>query len=170
MVGGFRERAQAGQRAARRPSARRFWSSAAPQGEPIEEAIYFHRKLVEAELPFGGVIVNRVHAEPELEAGRRTTSSPRSAERSATRTWPGGSTENFADYRALVERDRAKHRAPARADRPGAVIWVPELDEDVHDLAGLLELDRYLFGSREREALAAGAARASRFLGCGCGG
>ena len=32
-----------------------------PQGQPIHEAVYFHRKLVEAKLPFGGVIVNKVH-------------------------------------------------------------------------------------------------------------
>ena len=40
-----------------------------PQGEPIDEAVYFHRKLVEAKLPFGGVVVNKVHyPADELEA------------------------------------------------------------------------------------------------------
>ena len=37
------------------------------------------------------------------------------------------------------------------------MIRVPYLDEDVHDLAGLAEINRYLFASsEEREALAAG--------------
>jgi hypothetical protein len=36
------------------------------------------------------------------------------------------------------------------------VIRVPYLDEDVHDLGGLFEIDRYLFATEsEREALAA---------------
>ena len=38
-----------------------------------------------------------------------------------------------------------------------SVIRVPYLDEDVHDLAGLAEINRYLFaGSEERDALLAG--------------
>jgi hypothetical protein len=37
------------------------------------------------------------------------------------------------------------------------VIRVPYLDEDVHDLAGLAEINRYLFAtSEERAELAAG--------------
>jgi hypothetical protein len=41
--------------------------------------------------------------------------------------------------------------------RARAVIQVPHLDYDVHDLAGLMELNRYLFasGAEERNALAA---------------
>ncbi len=67
MVGGFQERAKRVNEllADKRTS---FLVVCAPQGEPISEAVYFHRKLVEAGLPFGGVIVNKVHAEPELEA------------------------------------------------------------------------------------------------------
>ena len=41
-----------------------------PQGEPVDEAVYFHRKLVEAKLPFGGVIVNKVHYPAERLRGR----------------------------------------------------------------------------------------------------
>ena len=41
--------------------------------------------------------------------------------------------------------------------RTRAVIQVPYLDEDVHDLTGLMEINRYLFasGSEERAAIAA---------------
>ena len=39
------------------------------------------------------------------------------------------------------------------------MIRVPYLDEDVHDLGGLAEVDRYLFATgEERVALAAGRA------------
>ncbi len=41
--------------------------------------------------------------------------------------------------------------------RARRVICVPYFDEDVHDLGGLMEVNRYLFGTaEEREALAAG--------------
>jgi hypothetical protein len=44
--------------------------------------------------------------------------------------------------------------------RARAVIQVPYLDEDVHDLAGLMEINRYLFaaGQRERAVIAGGVA------------
>jgi hypothetical protein len=39
------------------------------------------------------------------------------------------------------------------------VIKVPYLDDEVHDLAGLIAVNRYLFASGgEREAMAAGVA------------
>ena len=43
------------------------------------------------------------------------------------------------------------------------MIRVPYLDEDVHDLAGLAEINRYLFASsEERVAIAAGRGLARR--------
>jgi anion-transporting ArsA/GET3 family ATPase len=127
-----------------------------PQGEPIDEAVYFHRKLVEAKLPVGGVIVNKVHYETEadlasgeVQADLRDLLDDALAERVA---------QNFADYQALAERDAANIERLARELRSRGVIRVPYLDEDVHDLAGLAEINRYLFASSsaERTALAAG--------------
>src|SRR3954451_18070880 len=37
----------------------------APRHDPVEEAIFFHRKLREAGMPFGGIVVNRVHEAPD---------------------------------------------------------------------------------------------------------
>ena len=71
--------------------------------------------------------------------------------------------ENFADYQALAERDAANIERLERELRSKGVIRVPYLDEDVHDLAGLAEINRYLFASsEERTALAAGTGLASR--------
>src|SRR3712207_801465 len=38
-----------------------------PRHDPIEEAIFFHRKLREAGMPFGGVVVNRMHTAPDID-------------------------------------------------------------------------------------------------------
>jgi anion-transporting ArsA/GET3 family ATPase len=157
MVGGFRDRAKRVNELLADP-ATSFLVVCAPQGEPIEEAVYFHRKLVEAELPFGGVIVNKVHYEGEWEDSEAEAEAeladllgdPELARRVA---------ENLADYTALAARDRRNIRRLTRELRARRVIQVPYLEEDVHDLAGLMEVNRYLFATAsERETLAAGRA------------
>jgi anion-transporting ArsA/GET3 family ATPase len=130
-----------------------------PQGEPIDEAVYFHRKLVEAKLPFGGVIVNKVHYPAERLRGDVEDLEGAVAGRLEDEDLARRVRENFADYQALAERDARNIERLARELRTTGVIRVPYLDEDVHDLGGLAEIDRYLFASsEEREALAAGRA------------
>jgi anion-transporting ArsA/GET3 family ATPase len=156
MVGGFKERAERVNEllADDRTS---FLVVCGPQGEPITEAVYFHRKLVAAELPFGGVIVNRVHYEDELPA--TTDSLERDVEHElGDADLAARVVANFEDYRALAARDRTNVRRLAREMRTRAVIEVPYLDSDVHDLQGLMEVNRYLFasGAEERATIAAG--------------
>jgi anion-transporting ArsA/GET3 family ATPase len=128
-----------------------------PQGEPIDEAVYFHRKLVEAKLAFGGVIVNKVHYPAERLRGAGDDLQTALVEALGDEDLAGRVAGNFADYQALAERDAANIERLAREMRSRAVIRIPHLDEDVHDLAGLAEINRYLFASSaERRALAAG--------------
>jgi anion-transporting ArsA/GET3 family ATPase len=154
MVSGFRERARRVNELLA-DSQSMFLVVCGPQGEPIDEAVYFHRKLVEAKLPFGGVIVNKVHysddSPAELGDGLAELLGDEGlAERVAS---------NFDDYRALAERDRRNVEHLANEMRTRAVIQIPYLDFDVHDLAGLMEVNRYLFatGAAEREEIAASA-------------
>jgi anion-transporting ArsA/GET3 family ATPase len=153
MVGGFQERAMRVTQLLADPTTS-FLVVCGPQGEPIDEAVYFHRKLVEAKLPVGGVIVNKVHYEfdgdgAEVEGELAGLIGDRDlVERVAS---------NFADYEALAQRDTRNIDRLARELDARRVIRVPYLDEDVHDLEGLVQINRYLFASaEEREALAAG--------------
>jgi len=130
-----------------------------PQGEPVDEAVYFHRKLVEAKLPFGGVIVNKVHYPAERLRGDAVDIEGALAARLGDEDLARRVAENFADYQALAERDARNIARLTEELRTSAVIRVPYLDEDVHDLGGLAEVDRYLFASsEERVAIAAGRA------------
>jgi anion-transporting ArsA/GET3 family ATPase len=127
-----------------------------PQGEPISEAVYFHRKLVEAKLPVGGVIVNKVHYQADAEAGEVAEADLRDLldEELAARV-----ASNFADYQALAQRDARNVDHLARELNARRVIRIPYMDEDIHDLEGLLKIDRYLFATeQQREALAASGA------------
>jgi anion-transporting ArsA/GET3 family ATPase len=124
------------------------------QREPIDEAIWFRRTLEDGGLPFAGVVVNRVHhdllgdSEPEdvdeaLDGVLRATLARRVA-------------ENFRDYHVLARRDE-RNIARLRAELgPHPLLLVPHLDDDIHDVDGLLRMRRYLFASEaQREQLIA---------------
>jgi len=154
MVDGFRERARRVNELLADPETC-FLVVCGPQGETIEEAVYFHRKLAEAELPFGGVIVNKVHYAAEVEDDENLEGALVDA--LGDEILAGRVAANFADYRALSERDTRNVDRLATELGTSTVIRVPYLDEDVHDIAGLAEIGRYLFaGEAERVALATG--------------
>ena len=125
-----------------------------PQHAPIEEAMWFQQTLAEQGLEFAGVVVNRVHhdvlgdSEPADLLDALKEALPRGlAERVA---------ENFRDYHLLARRDdRNIARLAGEVDgRP--LLLVPHLDDDVHDIEGLLRVRRYLFASAaERRRLIA---------------
>jgi anion-transporting ArsA/GET3 family ATPase len=161
MAIGFRERAQRVNELLgdRRTS---FVLVTAPEREPIQEAIFFWRRLREARLPFGGVIVNKVHhdylrwAEDSdgLESKDALEQLASELERSLNGSRDGSDLarrvyENFQRYRVLAQRDRENIALLTERLEERRIIQVPYLDEDVHDLAGLAEIDRYLFSTME---------------------
>jgi anion-transporting ArsA/GET3 family ATPase len=156
MVDGFQERAKRVNSLLADPSTC-FLVVCGPQGEPVDEAVYFHRKLVEAKLPFGGVIANKVHYPAEEARGNGGDLEAALGKRLGDPDLAARVAGNFADYQALAERDARNIERLAAELRTKGVIRVPYLDEDVHDLGGLAEINRYLFASAdERVAIAAG--------------
>ena len=122
--------------------------------ESIDEAIWFHTTLASSGLPFAGVVVNRVHH--DLLSGR----DPRGLTRALNGLLPpdlaARVAENFADYHVLAGRDDRNIARLAEALEEDPMLLVPQLDGDVHDLAGLLQMHRYLFAAgEERERLIA---------------
>src|SRR3954449_1107890 len=63
MIDGFTERARRVGALLEDP-ATTFLIITAPRHDPVEEAIFFHRKLRAAGMPFGGLVVNRLHVAP----------------------------------------------------------------------------------------------------------
>jgi anion-transporting ArsA/GET3 family ATPase len=161
MATGFKERAQrVNELLAHRRTT--FLLVTAPEREPIDEAIYFRQRLSEASLPFGGVIVNKVHHDylqladgsPEPDSAATLDRLAEDLERSLDGTRDRARLaakvrENFQAYRVLAQRDRENIESLMRELESDRVIEVPYLDRDVHDLAGLAEINRYLFASSE---------------------
>jgi anion-transporting ArsA/GET3 family ATPase len=122
--------------------------------EPIEEAIWFHRTLEHGGLPFAGVVVNRVHH--DLLDGSDPEDVRPALRRMVGADLAGRVAQNFHDYHVLARRDdrNLDRLAQALGDEP--LLLVPQLDQDVHDLEGLLRMHRYLFATAsEREQLIA---------------
>jgi anion-transporting ArsA/GET3 family ATPase len=120
------------------------------QTESIDEAIWFRRTLEAGGLPFAGVVVNRVHhdmlgdSEPDdLAAQLASELGPELSARVAA---------NFHDYHVLARRDELNiaRLEPELDGRP--LLLVPQLDDDVHDVEGLMRVHRYLFASAEERA------------------
>jgi anion-transporting ArsA/GET3 family ATPase len=140
MVQGFRERAER-VNALLADSRTAFLVVTTPAEDAVEEAIFFHHRLLDAGLPFAGVVANRVHEAPRA-AGDRLASEVAAL---VGDELAGKVVRNLEDYRKLAERDaRSLERLHGRLGRQ-PMIRVPELDEDVHDLAGLERMNAYLF-------------------------
>jgi anion-transporting ArsA/GET3 family ATPase len=151
MYDGFRARASDVQALLRAPSTG-FVLVAGPQPPALEEALYFHKRLVEKKLGFVAFVVNRVHLDPARERGR---SGPkvRLASGLAARL---AQTLREQQVLARVERQAIARLEVDTRDKP---LLVPELEQDVHDLRGLLAFAALVFPRGREEARAAGVSR-----------
>src|SRR4051812_9307527 len=137
MIDGFTERAQRVGALLEDP-ATTFLIVTAPRHDPAEEAMFFHRKLEAAGMPFGGLVVNRVHQPPSdvLPDAVAADLGPALA---------GRVTQATAELTALAARDAFElQRLRTALDDPPTIV-VPELDDDVHDLQGLEKVRAHLF-------------------------
>ena len=141
MSQGFRERAERVQTLLTSPRAA-FVLVTSPRRPAIGEAIEFHRRLADAGLPFAAAVVNRVHV-----VERNATA--RGLAKVAGDDLAGKVADSLADNRQLAAGDQASLAALKRRLGRKPMIEVPELDDEVHDLAGLWGVGRYLFGRRE---------------------
>jgi anion-transporting ArsA/GET3 family ATPase len=107
----------------------------------VEEAGWFHHRLLDAGLPFAGVVANRVH--PPVPRGNPSAELERLL---ADDALADKVMRTFEERRRLAAQDRT-NLADLRS-RLGRkpMIEVPHLDDDIHDLDGLRRMDEYLFG------------------------
>jgi anion-transporting ArsA/GET3 family ATPase len=139
LLDGFRRRA-AGVKALLGDPATAFLIVTSPEREPVEEALYFHSRLDAAGMPFGGLIVNRVHSAPEEDpAAARAELAGALGERLA-----GKVADALRDIEVLARRDAEAIERLRREMGVEDPVVVPLLEHDVHDLAGLALLRSYL--------------------------
>ena len=148
MADGFRDRATAVTRllADRRTA---FVVVSSPQRDSVEEAIFFGRRLAESRMPLSAAVVNRVHPMPPGAGTGGEALDPEAVEvlGEALARKVG---RNFGDYRALASHDAASVSRLTSELGGAHVITIPHLDDDVHDLGGLAQMNRHLFSAAGR--------------------
>ena len=139
LIDGFSERAERVGALLEDP-ATTFLIVTSPQHDPVEEAIFFHRKLREAGMPFGGMVVNRVHAAAETNGEVPAELVDELGEALAERV-----ADSAHDQAALAARDHAAIDHLEEELRSPPTIRIPELEDDVHDIDGLAQVRAHLF-------------------------
>jgi anion-transporting ArsA/GET3 family ATPase len=143
MYDGFKRRADRVHALLRDPTSG-FLLVSSPARPSLEEARYFHARLLEKEMPFLAFVVNRTHLFPAARRSRRGAAAD-------------GAGPVHAVERELAERLVALHRdqqtlarveraaiARLEVDAGGPIVVVPEFEGDVHDLRGLREVAELL--------------------------
>ncbi len=139
MEQGFRDRAQAVLRLLSEPVT--AWVLiAAPRRDAVQEAMYFARRLEESDIAIDALVVNRVYplfgsVAPSLGSAAEAGDGSRAL---------ADLVANLGDLERVAEREATHVDALAARVPDAAVVRVPHLDSDVHDLDGLARIGAYL--------------------------
>jgi len=154
MYDGFRDRATAVE-ALLRAGGSTCLLVTSPHPLTVDEAKFFYGKLLEYRMPFGGFVVNRVHADALNEDGAAEAWDQLAREPARILVQLGIDAAldlgvrlaaNFMRVQTLARAD-ARQIARLEALCPASPLWrfVPAFDVDVHDLSGLSRVNQYLF-------------------------
>lgn len=153
ILGGFRKRAEETFSLLRQPRVG-FVLVASPEPMAVREALFFHERLVTAQMPFVGFVVNKVHPALPIEADALQIAAALAAHPGVAALNLSATTHTMAaqalftahgELETLAEADRA---AITQLDQAGGqnalLVEVPLLRDDVHDVTRLIGLERYL--------------------------
>lgn len=146
LYDGFKERATR-VRALLRERSSGFVLVGSPAPAALDEALYFHARLMAREMPFVSFLVNRVHTDP-------SAGMPAPRGRAAASLAPelrDVLLRLHAEQRHLARRDQRQLAALAKQTR-ASVVPIPAFEGDIHDLRGLCAVADAIFEGR-RSAL-----------------
>lgn len=167
MEQGFRDRARRVEELLADPGTA-FVLVAAPRRDSVDEARYFSARLAESGVAPAGLVMNRVH--PDFQAsGRAIPAGAEDRRREAQLDSPGspdspgslGAAEakrvlaalrrNLADLETVAAEEQ-RYVTELEAGVDGAVVAVPYLTGDVHDIEGLRVIADLVTGGSGRVA------------------
>jgi anion-transporting ArsA/GET3 family ATPase len=116
----------------------------------IQEALYFHQALQADGIATAAVVVNRVQRDPRRHGGPDNPAAIEEALRLAQIKDEGSPRlserlcQTLTDQATLADLDRREVERLRATLRGVPLFSVPRLRKDVHDLAGLWQIDSYL--------------------------
>ncbi|HVF53652.1 MAG TPA: ArsA family ATPase [Actinomycetota bacterium] len=144
MYEGFKERARAVARLLQ-SNETTFVIVTSPAEDSVAEATFFATRLNESGLPFGALVVNRVH--PQI--GDPVELKPRQLAKLESEDGAGRLLakliENEQSFRRVVELEEANLKELARKIPSHMWVRVPYLEQEAVDLPGLLAISEQLF-------------------------
>jgi anion-transporting ArsA/GET3 family ATPase len=149
MFGGFRERAQQTYDLLKKPGTA-FVVVAAPEPDALREASYFVERLSEEHMPLAGVVVNRtrraapVDGASPLSAARAEAAAESLDADDPTCALARAALLVHAEIAAAAEHDSRMTKRFSSAHPDVALVTLPALPADVHDLEGLRTIGELL--------------------------
>jgi anion-transporting ArsA/GET3 family ATPase len=145
MYEGFKERARAVS-ALLQSDVTAFVVVTSPAEESVTEATFFASRLNDARLPFGALVVNRVH--PRFGDGVGSRARQRSKLKSSDddARLLAKLLENEIDFMRVVQREEGNLKSLARKIPRHRWVRVPYLEREAVDFPGLLAIADQLFG------------------------
>ena len=155
ILGGFRQRAEETFALLRQPRVG-FVLVASPEAMAMREALFFHERLIAANMPFVGFVVNKIHPALPISADVGAIASALAAHPGVNALGLSGTSRTMAaqalfaahgELETLAEADRdALARLREVGGNKALLVEVPLLRDDVHDVDRLVGLERYLLG------------------------
>lgn len=155
ILGGFRQRAEETFALLRQDKVG-FVLVTSPEVMAVREALFFHERLAQSQMPFSGFVVNRVHVSRPARLGLPDTVALLAATPPVQDLALSGTSLQMAaeqllgahhDLEILAAGDQAAIAKLREVGGPSVrLVQVPFLREDVHDVARLVDLGRYLVG------------------------
>jgi anion-transporting ArsA/GET3 family ATPase len=116
-----------------------------PESAPAREARALHERLLDLGLPYGGLIVNRLHSDRALVVSDRRLRAI--LEQVAGAQLGERLAANLADFAQLAQRDSAVLESLRSALQERAPVCVPQVEGEVEDLRALGSLAQILLGN-----------------------
>ncbi|HWO68843.1 MAG TPA: ArsA-related P-loop ATPase [Umezawaea sp.] len=145
MFGGFRQRAQKTYELLRSPGTG-FLVIAAAEPDALREASYFVERLSEEKMPLIGLVANRTHPVLATLSATSAEAAADGLERAGDAPLAAAVLRLHADRVAVADREKRLIARFTKAHPGVALVGVPALPTDVHDLDGLHEIGRRLAG------------------------
>ena len=125
-----------------------------PNPLTIQEALFFHRALADDGIKTAAVVVNRVQRDPRRQGGPDNIPAIREALALAqikddSRQLADRLCQTLSEQSTLADLDRREIERLQRSLSGIPLCQVPRLRKDVHDLAGLWQIDGFLANGGE---------------------